>query len=99
MPSIQKIHKKYESRGVVVLGMHTDSKTDKDAPKIMKNLGCDYTLLTGAGSVSASYQVSGIPALYIIGTDGKVAWTHVGNSPKLEADMSAALDALLAGAK
>ncbi|MEK6704084.1 MAG: TlpA disulfide reductase family protein [Planctomycetota bacterium] len=93
MPALQKLHEKYKD--VTFLGMHTDSRTDDKAPGVMKDLGCNYTLVLGAGAIQAQYKVSGIPALYIIGADGKVAFSHVGFTPTLEKDFSEKLDAML----
>ncbi|QOI99110.1 MAG: redoxin family protein [Phycisphaeraceae bacterium] len=99
MPAIQKVHEKYKDKGVVVIGMHTDTNTDTKAPDVMDNLGCDYLLLLSAGAVSNQYKVRGIPSLYVIDAEGRVSWSHVGGSPGMEKILGDAVEAALAASK
>jgi thiol-disulfide isomerase/thioredoxin len=76
MPGIQKVHEKYKAKGVVVLGM--DCWESGDAPGYMKENGITYGLIMKADEAAKAYGVSGIPTLYVIGPDGKVAYRTVG---------------------
>ena len=77
MPTIQKIHEKYAKDGkVVVIGMNLD-----DAQKAAKHMAGNkftYMLVTNAQPAASRYRVGPIPAMFIIGADGKVAHTAVG---------------------
>lgn len=76
MPGIQKIHEKYKDKGVVVLGMNCWESGD--AAAYMKENGITYGLILRADDAAKAYGVSGIPTLYVIGTDGKVIYHSVG---------------------
>jgi thiol-disulfide isomerase/thioredoxin len=95
MPKVQKVSEKYEKQGVVVLGMHTDKKSDDKAAKVASDSGAKYTVVLDAGTLSGKFKVTGIPAIVVIGKDGKVAGSHVGNSPDLEKELSEIIDEAL----
>ncbi len=76
MPGIQKIHEKYKDKGVVVLGMNCWESGDPAA--YMKENNITYGLIVKADDAAKAYGVSGIPTLYVIGTDGKVIYHTVG---------------------
>ena len=76
MPALQKLHQTYNKKGVVIVGISTWESGD--AARYMKNNGFTYMLLLDGDEVAKSYQVSGIPTLYVIGADGKILFGEVG---------------------
>jgi thiol-disulfide isomerase/thioredoxin len=96
MPTIQKVADKYAGKDVVVLGMHTDSKSDSKAKEVATKAKASYTIVLDAGDVGQDYGVGGIPALVVIGKDGKVIGTHVGFTPTLDDELSTMIDKGLA---
>ena len=75
MPGIQKIHEKYGGKGAVVFGINCWENAD--AAKFMKDEGYTYGLLLEGDEAASAYSVSGIPAIYVIGPDGKVIYGSV----------------------
>lgn len=76
MPAIQAIHEKYAEKGVAVLGMNCWESGDP--AKYMTEQKFTYGLLLKADEAAAAYGVSGIPAIFVIGKDGKIAYQSVG---------------------
>lgn len=94
MPGLQKIHEKYKDRGVTVFGVNAWESGDPAA--YMKDNGFSYGLLLDADQVAADYGVTGIPAFFIVGTDGKLIFTGVGYSPDHEKAMERVISQHLA---
>ena len=97
MPSIQKIHEKYkDSKRVHVFGVNAWERGD--AKKFMTENKYTYGLLLRGDDVAKAYGVSGIPALFLIGPDGKIIDSEVGlprDTAKFEKDMAAKIDKAL----
>lgn len=94
MPHIQALHKELGGKGLKVLSVNT-SDTQPAMTKFLKTHK-EYTttmLFDGASpSVSsAKYKVSGIPTVYLIDKDGKIAASFVGYDPDGETAIKAAL--------
>lgn len=77
MPGMQKMHEEYKDRGVVVIGMNTGERGG-DPVGYMKKQGFDYTLLLNTDSAARDYGVRGIPAFFVVGANGKLAWQGTG---------------------
>jgi thiol-disulfide isomerase/thioredoxin len=76
MPGVQKIHEKYGGKGAVVFGVNCWESGDP--VKLMKDEKFTYGLLLSGDDTAVKYGVSGIPAIYVIGPDGKVLYGSVG---------------------
>jgi len=76
MPDIQKLHEKFRSRGVVVLGISIWESGNPAA--FMNKKGFTYQLLVNGDNIAEEYRVRGIPTLYVIGVDGKILYGEVG---------------------
>jgi thiol-disulfide isomerase/thioredoxin len=96
MPGLQKIYKGIRDQDVVVLSVNVFDDKDPFDVWIGKHSGTDYDFTFAydpAGHdikksiASSKYGVSGIPTMYIIGRDGKIAASLVGagNDAKLTA--------------
>lgn len=71
IPHLIELHNKYADQGLVIIG-HTDgSSTELEAFIKAKNM--PYLISVGA-DIGDAYGVSGIPHVFVIDPDGKVAW-------------------------
>jgi len=97
MPSIQKIHEDYQSKGVVVLGVNTWERVSDGAKKYMESKGFTYPCLEKGDDLATAYGMSGIPTLVVIGKDGKIVEIEVGFGPGGDTGLRTAIDKALAG--
>jgi thiol-disulfide isomerase/thioredoxin len=95
MPGIQKLHEKYKDKDVVVLGVNCWEKGG-DPATYMKEQNFTYGLLLGGDDVATQYRVKSIPSFFVIGRDGKIAFSQAGIDEKTETALPAAIDAALA---
>ena len=78
LPSIQKLHREFKGRGLVVLGINQGETALKVRP-FLKKYGYDFgILLDQQQRVGDRYQVSGIPSLFIIDRAGTISTHFVG---------------------
>lgn len=94
MPALQKLHKKYADKGLVVIGINSFER-DGDPVKYMKDQKYDYMLLLKGDEVATNYKVESIPSMYIIDKNGKIAHTELGAIPNLEEKLDAKIQQLL----
>jgi thiol-disulfide isomerase/thioredoxin len=85
MPRLEKLQKKYGGRGLVVFGVNSFETGDPAA--LMKKKGITYTLLLKGEEMAPSYGVTSLPVVYVIGADGRVAYSHAGPDQKDLADL------------
>ena len=76
MPQMQKLHEKYKDKGVAVFGVSSWEKNDPVAA--MKEKHYTYGLLLRGEDITERYGVGTLPAVYIIGPDGRVIYRHEG---------------------
>jgi thiol-disulfide isomerase/thioredoxin len=75
IPSIEKMHKTYKDRGLVVLAISMDNG-DWDAVKsFLKFYGVTYTVLKGSddNDIQAKYAVRTIPMTVLLDKDGNIS--------------------------
>lgn len=90
-PHLQELHEEYESKGLVILGLSDESSDEVSAFVDEKG----YTARIAYGSqTKGKYGVNGIPATFLVGPDGKLAWS--GHPSELN---DSVLEAALKGAK
>jgi thiol-disulfide isomerase/thioredoxin len=71
IPHLIELHNKYADQGLVIVG-HTDgSSTNLEA--FIKSKNIPYLISVGA-DIGDAYGVTGIPHVFVIDPDGKVAW-------------------------
>ncbi|MBY0112378.1 MAG: redoxin domain-containing protein [Phycisphaerales bacterium] len=108
-PAVQKVFAKYQSKGVAVLGLNTESNPKADPQKFMKDNGLTFPSVTKAETIAGLYRLKSWPTFYVIGKNGKVVWAgHKLPSPPgggggtpaavdyLESNLSQAIDKALA---
>ena len=102
MPHVEDVAKAYVPKGVVVLGVNTWDDKDKFAAWVKARKKSDVSFVydpagqKGDASIAMSgYGVSGIPTEFVIGKDGKVVGSSVGDDTS-EASVKSFLDSALA---
>ena len=79
MPSLQGLHEKYADRGLAVIGVNCFERANGPDPiEFKKSRGLSYGLVLKGDDVARQYNVSGIPAFYIIGVDGRIIYSSTG---------------------
>lgn len=97
MPEVNAAAEKFADRGVAryFVNLQEDAETIR---AFLKEQKLEVPVaLDVEGAVAAEYGVTGIPQTVIVGKDGKVQVVHVGFSDNLQKELTAELDALLAG--
>lgn len=92
MPMIEQVGEEYQGKGVVLVGISFDP-TEKSKAWLDRNKRTLHTLTDSDFAASEAYKVQGIPALVLIGRDGKVKQYWEGSVSK--ATIQEALDASL----
>ncbi len=98
MPAVQRLYERYRGRPVAVFGVNCfERSTNADPAAFMRERQLTYPLLLGGSVVAAErYKVTGIPAFYLIGPDGRVLYAAAGFSEAIEAEIVRQIDAALA---
>lgn len=99
-PALKKAYEKYKPKGVEFVGVSLDRPGEKElAEKFIKDKGLDW-IQTHSGKfwndpTVRKYGIDAIPALWVIGKDGKVVSDGVDHED-LEADLDKAVEEALA---
>jgi thiol-disulfide isomerase/thioredoxin len=80
MPRMQKLYEKFKDQGVVVFGVNSWEK--KDPVEVMKQKRYSYGLLLKGEEIAEAYKVTSLPAVYMIGADGRIIYCHEGVDDK-----------------
>ena len=93
IPGLEKIHKAYKEKGLVVLAVSMDEGEWSSVQSFMKDYGITYTVLKGTDAVAVQYRVRAIPLLFILDKEGKIAkrYPGFGTEEDLENDIKAIL--------
>ncbi|MCD6385995.1 redoxin family protein [Candidatus Sumerlaeota bacterium] len=95
MPFIQKLHKRYKDKGLVVWGINAQSDTQA-LKKFLTAQKITYTILRDTeGSVSREYGVTAIPRILLIDKKGSVAGDYTGFSSDVEKEMEQTIKKIL----
>lgn len=92
MPMIEEVGHEYEDRGVVVLGISLDP-ADESKSWLARNGRTLRTVTDSEFTASEAYSVPGIPALVMVGRDGKVEhyWEGTVEKAALQAALNSSL--------
>ncbi|MCD4700804.1 MAG: TlpA family protein disulfide reductase [Candidatus Aegiribacteria sp.] len=93
MPAIQSLFDSYPQDQVRVYGVNVWESGDPAS--FMDENGLTYGLLLEGDDVAENYKVTGIPTLYIIDQEGKIAFVEVGANPGIEEMLFTTVDSLL----
>jgi thiol-disulfide isomerase/thioredoxin len=100
MPHLEELHQQFQDKGLVVLGVCVwDSRAKFDEWKLFPEVTTTYLKVfdpaarDNSKSIAAPYKVSGIPSFFLVGRDGKILHSAVGNSDEVKTALAAALAA------
>ena len=71
LPDMAKLAKRYEKKGLVVVGMERQNSSKDDILKVIKPARVAYPVMAGGSTPVPS---TGIPHALVFGTDGKLTW-------------------------
>jgi thiol-disulfide isomerase/thioredoxin len=90
MPHMQELWNRHKGQAFALFGVNCREKPSGPDPlKFIRGAGFTYPVLLRGDSVASAYQVSGIPAFYVIGADGRVLMSAAGVSPEITSRMTA----------
>ena len=96
IPDFVQMNKDLHGKPLAIIGVAMDSAdTEAEVPASAKDLGINYPVALGSKSTGITpYQTNGIPTLYIIDKQGRVAFVMQGYSPtfSIEQQVKAILD-------
>jgi thiol:disulfide interchange protein len=94
IPSFNKLHKQFASKGVVVVGVSTDEEGAERVRPFLKKHPMDYTVALGSEAISKEYKLEELlPVTLIFDRSGKQVKRFEGLVS--EADLQAAVEKLL----
>ncbi|MGD1992188.1 MAG: cytochrome c-type biogenesis CcmF C-terminal domain-containing protein [Anaerolineae bacterium] len=94
LPDFQTVWEAYRDQGVVFVGVAAQEDEDEVATMVSR-LGVTYPIgLDLDGGISADYGITGVPETFVVDSEGKIAYVHVG--PVSAAQLRRELDILLA---
>jgi peroxiredoxin len=100
-PFLQTVHEQYVSRGLQVVGVSTDTRAAlADVQDFLDEFGVTYRILHDPDARSMDlFSAIGLPATYLIGTDGVILWAHLGPVDEDDRDFERALNDAVRGAE
>lgn len=99
MPSLQKLGQRHAARGLDVMGVNL-AEGEARIQSFMKKTGVDMTvLLDRDGVAKTDWKVRGVPATYVIGRDGRIKFTIVGQVDFADRALERKITALLSPSK
>lgn len=71
LPYLESLHQKYKTRDFTVLGISVDEKSEP-VHKVLRQAKASYPQLRATPKVWSAYKVNNLPALVLIGRDGRI---------------------------
>ena len=102
MPHIEELHQELDGHGVTFLSVNSWDTQDAMDQFLQENPQYDMKILVDnhsdrtASVASRKFQVTGIPTIYLIDQDGRVAAAYVGSYSDEYTRLKDAIDQLLA---
>jgi cytochrome c biogenesis protein CcmG/thiol:disulfide interchange protein DsbE len=94
-PIVDKISRRWSDRGVVVVGVDTDTAEQGDPREFALAHGLTYPIVRDlSGAASRSYEIESIPTLVVVSRTGKVVAVRTGitDDSEIERLLQRALD-------
>lgn len=93
-PVLQRLHTRYASQGLVVVGVNVDESGPAVVPRFRERFGIQYPLVYDVGSTwSTRYGVEGLPTLVLIDRQGNIRYRHAG--VESEGELQSLVESLL----
>lgn len=97
LPQLAKVTEQFKDKDVAVFAVNIEEEPDT-IREFLEQRELDLPVLLDAqGEAAKKYEVSGIPQTVLVGLDGRVQVVHTGMVDNLEAELTKAIEALLAG--
>lgn len=96
LPYLEALHKRYKAQGFSVVGISVDEKSGP-VQKVLKKAKASYPQLRATPKVWSAYKVNTLPALVLIGRDGRIIKRYGGEADKkaMEAEIVRALSVVV----
>jgi thiol-disulfide isomerase/thioredoxin len=94
-PEVQKIYQEYKAKGVEVLSLSMDENPEAVQAFIQEYKMVNRVALTAGTGAEVSYQVTSLPAFYLVDKNGDLANAWRGYHPMLKTIWRRELDRLL----
>jgi peroxiredoxin len=98
MPFLERLHNKYGSKGLVLLGVNTDGVDETLLPKFMPQLPVkvSYPIVVDPEfALADAYQMMAAPLTIVIAKDGTIRYRHEGYEPSIEGKYIEIIEKLL----
>ncbi|MFW2390189.1 MAG: TlpA family protein disulfide reductase [Polyangiales bacterium] len=96
MPVLEALHKKYEDRGLVIVGVNIDNNSKK-MNNFLKATPVSFRLVHDRKlAVASKYEPGTMPTSYFVSRDGKIRYVHEGFRKKDAPELEERIKALLA---
>ncbi|MGC2333934.1 MAG: TlpA disulfide reductase family protein [Candidatus Acidiferrales bacterium] len=79
IPWLIQFQNKYKDRGFTVIGVSMDDAGWKVVRPFLAEKQMNYPVVVGTDNVSKRYNIQSLPATFLIGRDGKIAASRVGD--------------------
>jgi peroxiredoxin len=99
MPFLERLHNKYGSKGLLIIGVNTDGVDEALLPRFMPQLPVkiSYPVAVDPEFIMAdSFQMMAAPLSVIVAKDGTVRYRHEGYQHEVEAEFVQIVESLLA---
>jgi len=74
IPHLVELNAQYKDKGVVFIGLTNEDYKKANLAKFVKEMKIDYIIGTGSDA-GKKYDVTGIPAAFVVGNDGTILWS------------------------
>jgi hypothetical protein len=99
LPSINQVHREWESKGVTVLLVDIREDRAKVARAVAERGYVAPVVLDQDGEVTEAYGVHATPTVFLVARDGTIVGRAIGPRPWTGPDARALIQALLAAPK
>jgi peroxiredoxin len=100
MPAMEQLYQAYRDKGLVVVAVSQDQAPLATVRRFTEELKLSFPVWHDRdGLVGKQYSIPGVPASYLIGRDGRVAYKVLGEYDWFSDDARAAVEQLLAADK
>ena len=97
MPGLAEIQRKYQDRGLTVLGINEDGPRNRTKVRpFLKRLKIPYQIvIDGDGELMRRFNAPGCPSAFLIAPDGEIVLKQAGYIPRYHEDMIKAIETVL----
>lgn len=93
---MEALYRAYKDRGLVVLALSQDQASSQEVKAFVDALKLSFPVWHDRdGLVGRQYSVPGVPASYLIGRDGRIAYRVLGEYDWFSLEVRAAVERML----